>query len=229
MLKIISWNLLANEFIDPSDYPAIPAEILYDRETRINRIIAFILTHVDTDLFLFQEVMPMEADKLKAALNQYQAFISLPLAWYGETIWQSSNMIFVKAGKWNMCNLSFGLVITCENMSIANIHLDDMDDNTRILQIRQLIAALSNTPTAIIGGDFNHEYDESSALYKCLHDAQFNSHNFHITYRDKINASSIDQIATRNLGLFNSYTVEPAEFISDHFPVIVQKKNNIFF
>ena len=62
-MKIMTWNILANEFIKKSYYPMISKKHLFNRENRKTQIIT-ILTTVDTDIMLLQEVMQSEYNLL---------------------------------------------------------------------------------------------------------------------------------------------------------------------
>ena len=58
-MKIISWNILANEFITQSDYPMIKSKILFNRNERLKNIMKMLLK-VNSDVMLLQEVMEKE-------------------------------------------------------------------------------------------------------------------------------------------------------------------------
>ena len=55
-MKIISWNILANEFIKKADYPMIKGKMLFNRKGRLTQITS-ILQNVNADVMLLQEVM----------------------------------------------------------------------------------------------------------------------------------------------------------------------------
>lgn len=52
-MKIVSWNILANEFITPGELPPI------DRKNRLTQICK-VLKQIDADIIFLQEVMFME-------------------------------------------------------------------------------------------------------------------------------------------------------------------------
>jgi mRNA deadenylase 3'-5' endonuclease subunit Ccr4 len=54
-MKILSWNILADEFIKKRYYPMIPSEVLLNRKQRQIQIIST-LVHADMDVMLLQEV-----------------------------------------------------------------------------------------------------------------------------------------------------------------------------
>jgi len=62
-MKVLSWNILAHEWIDPADYPGIDADILLNRAERFKTIRKHI-TAIDPDVMLLQEVMQNEYRKL---------------------------------------------------------------------------------------------------------------------------------------------------------------------
>lgn len=37
-MKVVSWNILANEFIKKADYPMIKAKMLFNRKGRLTQI-----------------------------------------------------------------------------------------------------------------------------------------------------------------------------------------------
>ena len=63
-MKILSWNILANEFIKQSYYDMIPSQILFNRQKRQERIIET-LKEANADIMLLQEVMQSEYNKLE--------------------------------------------------------------------------------------------------------------------------------------------------------------------
>ena len=62
-MKVLSWNILANEFIAQKYYTMIPSEILFNRQQRQDNILATLLA-IDADIMLLQEVMQSEYNLL---------------------------------------------------------------------------------------------------------------------------------------------------------------------
>ena len=58
-MKVVSWNILANEFIKKADYPMIKGKMLFNRKGRLTQITS-ILQNINADVMLLQEVMRAE-------------------------------------------------------------------------------------------------------------------------------------------------------------------------
>ena len=85
-MRIISWNILASEWIKGVYYPNISKKILFDREARLKCILS-ILKKTDADIILLQEVMVNEYKAMKKhfAKNYYCSPL-VPIQWkYGLT------------------------------------------------------------------------------------------------------------------------------------------------
>ena len=239
-MKILSWNILAEEWIKSSYYTKINKHILFNRFERFQRILG-ILQNSKADIILLQEVMPSEYEMLK--YHFHINYIISPLAliqWKN----QDENEDVNKGTSGNMTLLSrnqkqfqdikhyafdFGLYIELEEIGICNIHLDDLSKQKRIIQIKMLEEILYRKHKVILGGDFNEEYQENSYIYNVN---EFIVHNkdFPTYYIDK--KMNIDNIMTR--GFFEEdkekqYFKYPSsmqegmlEYGSDHLPIIVE-------
>ena len=73
-MKILSWNILAHEFIKKRYYPMIPTEVLMNRKERIKQIITT-LVHADMDVMLLQEVMQSEYNALVKVFQKTQCLV----------------------------------------------------------------------------------------------------------------------------------------------------------
>ena len=62
-MKIMSWNILAAEWIKKSYYPTIDKKILFNRRARFTRILKTIKEE-NADIILLQEVMQLEYNSL---------------------------------------------------------------------------------------------------------------------------------------------------------------------
>jgi mRNA deadenylase 3'-5' endonuclease subunit Ccr4 len=62
-MKLLTWNILADEWIEPEYYPECSNPELYNRNCRFD-IISKILIETDADVMLLQEVMQDEYMKL---------------------------------------------------------------------------------------------------------------------------------------------------------------------
>jgi len=239
-MKILSWNILAEEWIKSSYYTKINKHILFNRFERFQRILG-ILQNSKADIILLQEVMPSEYEMLK--YHFHINYIISPLAliqWKN----QDENEDVNKGTSGNMTLLSrnqkqfqdikhytfdFGLYIELEEIGICNIHLDDLSKQKRIIQIKMLEEILYRKHKVILGGDFNEDYQENSFIYNVN---EFIVHNKECStyYIDK--KMNIDNIMTR--GFFEEdkekqYFKYPSsmqegmlEYGSDHLPIIVE-------
>ena len=244
-MKILSWNILAEEWIKSSYYTKINKHILFNRFARFQRIL-IILQNTKADIILLQEVMPSEYEMLKYHFNNN--YIISPLAliqWKDEDKNEdgkkgtSGNMTLLsrnqKQFKDNFQDIKhhtfdFGLYTELKEIGICNIHLDDLSEQKRIIQIKMLEEKiLYRKETVILGGDFNEEYQENSYIYNVN---EFIVHNkdFPTYYIDK--KMNIDNIMTR--GVFEEDTEKQyfkypssmqegmLEYGSDHLPIIVE-------
>ena len=58
-VKVVSWNILASEWITKNNYPDITTKLLFNHKQRIKTIIEK-LKNYNSDIILLQEVMPDE-------------------------------------------------------------------------------------------------------------------------------------------------------------------------
>ena len=72
-MKVLSWNILANEYIKKQYYPQVKEELLI-REDRF-KLISSKLKEINADIILLQEVMSAEYKNLKELLS-HKYFIS---------------------------------------------------------------------------------------------------------------------------------------------------------
>jgi mRNA deadenylase 3'-5' endonuclease subunit Ccr4 len=71
MIKVMSWNILALEFVKKSYYPMLNINSINNRVKRIKKIINILLEE-NSDIILLQEVMLNEYNYLK---NVFQIII----------------------------------------------------------------------------------------------------------------------------------------------------------
>ena len=70
-MKILSWNVLASEWIKKSYYPTVKENILFDRRSRLKRIMERII-YENPDIILLQEVMSLEYKTFMKYLLEYE-------------------------------------------------------------------------------------------------------------------------------------------------------------
>jgi endonuclease/exonuclease/phosphatase family metal-dependent hydrolase len=180
-MKILSWNILANEFINKSYYPMIPADILFNRKKRQEQIIRT-LKQAAADIMLLQEVMQSEYNTLYTEFHSaYYLIKGKYIQWQKNKRGHSGNVILLKKSIFvfkNHIQLDFGLAVECQLKSsktlrpiiVINVHLDDLKQAKRIEQIKELEPLLAGQThqKIILGGDFNEHYTPIAKLYKQL-------------------------------------------------------------
>ena len=185
-MKIVSWNILAAEWIKKSYYPTVKENVLFDRKS-ILKIIMERINEENPDILLLQEVMELEYKTfIKHFQDKYHISFLSPIDWskdaskkYKKTeiTSESGNVTLLKKSvfksKKNIheqtLEMNFGLYTTTlldsKQIHIFNIHLNDLHGQTRNKQINLLRPFLEKQQYCIIAGDFNQEYRPDSTLY----------------------------------------------------------------
>ena len=235
-MKVLSWNILANEYIKKQYYPQVKEELLI-REERF-KLISNKLKEINADIILLQEVMSAEYKNLKELLS-HKYFISklIPIQWKGYPEGESGNITMIKKSKFTSIKQKENY-ITCKHRQdkfyIVNIHLDDSSQNRRETQISDILSKVNDKERVIIGGDCNEEYKKSSGIYKLLEDNNFNISITDFTYFIE-KQMKIDNIFFKGLELKDSLVnnicghrtisninCQLEKYGSDHFPVIIK-------
>lgn len=242
VMKVLSWNILASEWIKKSYYKGVDDKILFNTARRTRTIFKRI-EEERADVLMLQEVMKSTYKKLKERYGKAYHISELsPIQWsYGKGS-QSGNVtllkkkIFKGSAKSVVHEYLPFAVHTVFTPSAArngpisffNIHLDDISPKTRAQQLEEL--KKSFTKRTIVAGDFNHPYRSNSALYNSF-GRGFEVHNFCPTYyiEKKLN---IDNIVIRGFKHskeeLEGDSCEPypkdieqgfTEYGSDHLPV----------
>jgi mRNA deadenylase 3'-5' endonuclease subunit Ccr4 len=120
-MKIISWNILANEFIKKADYPMIKGKMLFNRKGRLTQITS-ILQNVNADVMLLQEVMQAEYNSLSETFEkEYYVIKGKNINWYNKKSY-SGNVTFLRKNVFSLLannekgmikDLEFGLYVRC--------------------------------------------------------------------------------------------------------------------
>ena len=118
-MKIISWNILANEFIKKADYPMIKGKMLFNRKGRLTQITS-ILINVNADVMLLQEVMQAEYNSLSETFEkEYYIIKGNTINWYNKKSY-SGNVTFLRKNVFSLSSnndmikdLEFGLYVKC--------------------------------------------------------------------------------------------------------------------
>jgi endonuclease/exonuclease/phosphatase family metal-dependent hydrolase len=236
-MKILSWNILADEFIKKRYYPMIPPEILLNRKQRQIQIL-LTLKQLDMDVLLLQEVMQGEYNRLVQTFQKTHHLLrGKNIKWQGKQGY-SGNVILLRKSLFSLpveILFEYGIGVKCtyknRPLHIFNIHLDDISHPTRMKQIEELITHTTNH--LIIGGDFNENYqsENPTELYKQIKKAGLKILNQKSTYYIE-RKMSIDNILVKGVNLKHTtaYVLEDfqgdivKQFItygSDHLPVVV--------
>lgn len=236
-MKILSWNILANEWIDKKDYPMLREKLL-ERGDRFKKIIKHIID-ICPDVMLLQEVMKSEYKYfVEIFRNKYFVTPITTINWTGYPKGESGNVTMIRSDKihdikfYNIDSMNF---VKCRKESdkilLINIHLDDQSKDKRILQIKKILKITKSHKNVIIGGDFNEPYNKTKKLYKALSNNDFNPSVFETTYFIE-KQMIIDNIFYKGFKLKNSevnnqcgirsskgINCQLEKYGSDHFPV----------
>ena len=240
-MKILSWNILANEFIHERYYPMIPTQLLFNRQKRQERIIET-LKQTDADIMLLQEVMQSEYNLLDSEFHKsYYLVRGKYIQWLKNKRSYSGNVILIRKSMFSSAeqpiDLDFGLAIRCHlkhseiPILILNVHLDDVLPKKRLQQLQEIEPLLSSNRNIILGGDFNEHYTSKAKLYNLIKDYFFTSYNDHPTYYIE-RQLSIDHIMLKGFETHkktckvinqfgNAVLKQFTNYGSDHLPVLV--------
>jgi endonuclease/exonuclease/phosphatase family metal-dependent hydrolase len=217
-MKIVTWNILANEWIDKKYYKNINSDILFDRLTRFKNIFK-IISKLDADVILLQEVMKLEYNKLVDLLGSNFYISKIIKIWGGES---GSVSLFKKSMFTNIVHfpLKFGLYSICDGYNFFNIHLDDISIKKRYDQMYELNMLTINKSKCIIGGDFNHKYSAKSPFYKLKNFKVTNKTQQTYYINRKINIDNILIKGLRYKFISHVYPFDMNVIGSDHLPLL---------
>lgn len=250
-MKILSWNILAAEWIKQSYYPTVNKKVLFDRKSRLKRIMERIIDE-NPDILLLQEVMELEYKTLcKQLQDKYHISILSRINWTKTNVEpiksESGNVTLLKKTVFKTSydqslEDNFGLYsLAYKNHSnqihIFNIHLNDLHGQTRNKQMNIIRPFAEKQAQCIIGGDFNQEFKPNSRVYSLN---GFTVHNKCATYYIEKNMN-IDNILTKGFveeikNVKNEKVLDKCNYIplkvengfkiygSDHIPVTLQCK-----
>lgn len=233
-MKLVSWNILANEFISPEDYPMLSVETLFNRKNRFRQIVRVLKT-LDADIIFLQEVMLWEYRRLAKALQVYHVYRGKNIKWYAESS-HSGNLILLRKNLFHrrapIYDFPFGFGLRLPDGLLVNVHLNDKSHTKRLKEIKHLLPFFAREKSVILGGDFNQNYKSTSSLYKCLAVAGFKTYMKEPTYfLDK--KMSIDHLLVKGSN-WPQGAIEPVQIFdgnfakqfkvygSDHLPVVLR-------
>lgn len=236
-MKILSWNILAEEYIKKIYYKEIPKNILFNRNNRIKSIIS-VIKKFNCDIITLQEVMLKEFNELKKIFSiEYNIIKGKNINWNGCKGY-SGNVTFIKKGTEIMEVIDHDYGVTTiiskngKKIIVINIHLDDKNQLKRTEEINSLKYLFSDI--VIIAGDFNEHFNrkELSKLYKSF--KSFKS--FEITNNSNtyyLEPMCIDNIIIKGFKTFKTTVINDfktdyiKQFInygSDHLPLVGKMK-----
>ena len=234
-IKIMSFNILAAEWIDKYSYPTVSKKLL-DRKERLKKILMWI-NNFDPDIILLQEVMRLEYNSLYFHLKNQYIFSPLnPIIWLedNDPKFESGNITLIKKSFTNAeikhYRFNYGIytLIASLSLSIVNVHLDDSNSQTRYKQIKNIEPLLYSSDKCILGGDFNQSYNKNSRIYNL---PKFYIHNKLCQTYYIERKMNIDNIMTCGFTIYksiNNCSLIPTSieeglkiYGSDHIPIVV--------
>lgn len=225
-MKILTWNILASEWIEPEYYPSVKDFSVMDSAKRIMLIVKRLKTE-QADIMLLQEVTDLHYDVLFKHFNRSYYITSLrPIRW-DKSASTSGNITLVRK---TLCKtiaeypLPYGILVQADNVSIYNVHLDDVSFAKRKRQLDRLRPKIEKERYVILGGDFNQAFKASCPLYVF---PDVTVHNKCVTYFVEKDMN-IDNILTKGFTVSketcpivpNTVTEGLRVYGSDHIPVM---------
>ena len=233
MVRIVTWNVLAQPLIEPCNGR------IHTFEERCTRIEAM-LRELGGDVVFLQEVTPRHWKQLRRAFSETYALGRL--ACHDQTDWPDwarstdyGNVTLVRraTGRLLRCNAEYwhssGTAYDTCTVSVAdrtirtiNIHLDSERHKLRQKELRQCIRATrDDTGPVLIAGDLN---TDSSSTHRLLKSAGFRCMSSPDQITHSIDDKTIDWIYTRGLPTpsirASTISVSLYQCGSDHYPVL---------
>ena len=104
-MKILSWNILAHEFIKKRYYPMVPPEIILNRKHRETQIVN-IIKHMDMDVMLLQEVMESYNALTHSLQKTHYLVRGQYIKWQGKQSYSGNVILLRKSGLPKRCVIS---------------------------------------------------------------------------------------------------------------------------
>ena len=237
-MKILSWNILAEEWIDKKYYPMVKEQLLESKKRF--KIIMKHIRSMSPDIILLQEVMKNNHKYLiKKYSHKYYISPLIPVPWVGYPVGESGNVTMLKLSKFqgiNFNKLDSMNFLTAYykdiKIGIVNVHLDDSSNKRRINQIKKVIKKTNNLDKVVIGGDCNEQYIKNRGIYNKLKKYDYKIAIKNTTYFIE-KQMIIDNIFYRGFKIKDSYVdnscgsrtikninCQLQKYGSDHFPII---------
>jgi endonuclease/exonuclease/phosphatase family metal-dependent hydrolase len=233
IMKVLTWNILASEWIDDETYHMVKKTIRCDANRRFKRIMQYIMEE-DATVILLQEVMPYEYGKLDRILRDKYILTPLSRINWHKTKNNSGNVTLFKKTDFSEKDmqhhrLEFGIRTDCmyknKACRVFNIHFSDVSIKYRYTQLNSIMPLLLETNIGIIGGDFNHQYSKNTRFYNI---PNYTIHNTTCPTYYIERKMNIDNILSKGLTIAPQTTcpkypddIEKGiiEYGSDHLPV----------
>ena len=234
-MKVLTWNILASEWIDDKTYHMIKKDIRCNASDRFTRIMQYI-GQQDATAILLQEVMPHEYNKIDNLLRD--KYILTPLCrinWHKMKNHSGNVTLFKRTDfaekSMQHHRLEFGIQTDClyknKACRIYNIHFNDISIKDRYAQLNSIMPLLLETNVGIIGGDFNHQYSKNTKFYNI---PNYTIHNTTCPTYYIERKMNVDNILSKGLKI-TTKTICPKypdnlekgflEYGSDHLPITV--------
>lgn len=237
-LHVVSWNILAPIYMKCKYYKFTACHNL-NIHSRFP-VLCDMINLMNADIYLFQEVTQSIYHKLKEHFPNY-TWIFKPHAFQywkessahelnGNVVaWcETLDLKQVKSTSLRLSNGNRGTLVTgmlnSHRVAFVSIHLDDVSDHCRQLQMNQLMKYIPKHSKLVVGGDLN---DENGVLIKQFKESGFNISPPQPTYFEE-GPMSIDYLMSRNFARDPPpyYYIPPCDkhtiitkFGSDHLPV----------
>lgn len=242
MLKVLTWNILANIYVDFSnlqrDYPTISADSLQE-DRRWNRIMYW-LNHLNCDVMFLQEVVPETHQRLVKSFPDYWVSPLFRHRAVDAAGACSGNVTMIRKAlcrKPTHATHFFGHswsatgVTRCDLGVFYNVHFDWERPQMRWEEAQGLVRHLSKVRggLVIVAGDFNDNTPKLHRLFQHLNGAVdlsestflcWNSGIDHVYTNARIGSTKVWNDPIRHRVACFQRTID--EFGSDHNPVSVQ-------
>jgi endonuclease/exonuclease/phosphatase family metal-dependent hydrolase len=211
-VKVITWNILASEWITKKDYPDIKQSELFNTIKRIKTIIEKLKTY-NADIILLQEVMPDEYKIInKIFKDEYYITEIQPIKWSYKNNdnhkSESGNVTLIKLTKYIPLKINkdkdidindypehniqhFCMFTQCRNIdnnkiiNIYNIHFDDLSSVKRNKQMTHIL-------------DFDNEINKKSKIKTQTQSSCIIAGDFNQVYRENSKLYNIPKFTVNN-------------------------------
>ena len=215
LMRVLTWNILASEWVNPIDYPDVESTLL-NATRRSNCIISHLKhysLHSAFDIIALQEVMPaMHARLVKTFKDNYYVTPIKRIGWGRQRkAGKSGNVIMLRllpndnANRNRIKTLEYlgedfaQCCVIDDHFLVCNVHLD-ADATLRRQQMGKLADIVHGYPQAIVLGDFNEDYATHRDFYAMVPECHvINNRPFPSYFGQE--PANVDNILTKGLRL----------------------------